>query len=102
MESEGAGKTITVEVVHKDNSTKTFTYTTQEEYLAGVLVGEGLVEDNQGSFGLYILVVDGERADYEQDGAYWALLKDGEATTTGASETPVNDGDSFSLVYTVA
>ena len=102
VESESTGKTITVEVIHKDSSTKTFTYTTQEEFLAEVLVGEGLVEDNQGDFGLYILVVDGERADYEQDGAYWSLMKNGEATITGASETPVSDGDSFSLVYTSA
>ena len=65
-------------------------------------MNEGLVEDNQGAFGLYILVVDGERAEYETDGAYWSLMKNGEATTTGASETPVSDGDSFSLVYTVA
>lgn len=96
------GKTITVEVVHKDESKKTFTCHTDEEYLAEVLVREGIVEDNQGPYGLYILVADGERADYDTDGAYWSVLQNGEPAATGASEVPVHDGDSFSLVYTLA
>lgn len=101
-ETSAGAKTITVEVVHKDESKKTFTCKTDEEYVDKVLVSEGIVEDNQTEFGLYILVVDGERADYNEDGAYWSLLQNGEATTTGASETPVQDGDVFSLVYTLA
>lgn len=101
-ETSGGSKTVTVEVVHKDESKKTFTCKTDEEYLDKVLVGEGIVEDNQAEFGLYILVVDGERADYNEDGAYWAVLQNGEATVTGASETPIHDGDVISLVYTRA
>lgn len=101
-ETSAGSKTITVEVIHKDESKKTFTCKTDEEYVDKVLVSEGIVEDNQTEFGLYILVVDGERADYNEDGAYWSLLQNGEATTTGASETPVQDGDVFSLVYTLA
>lgn len=99
--TQGA-KTITIGVAHKDRSTKSFTCHTDEEYLDKVLVGEGIVEDNQAEFGLYILVADGERADYNEDGAYWAVLQNGEPTTTGASETPVHDGDTFTLVYTLA
>ena len=99
--SDGS-KAITVEVIHKDESKKTFSCTTTEEYLAPVLVSEGIVEDNQSDYGLYILVADGEEASWENDQAYWALLQNGETTTTGASETPVHDGDVFSLVYTVS
>lgn len=101
-ETSGGSKNITVEVIHKDESKKTFPCKTDEEYLDKVLVGEGIVEDNQADFGLYILVVDGERADYNEDGAYWAVLQNGEATVTGASETPIHDGDVISLVYTRA
>ena len=90
--TSAGSKTITVEVVHKDESTKSFTYTTDEEYLAEVLVSEGLVPDNQGPYGLYILEVDGEEAVYEEDGAYWSLSQNGEAAATGASEVPVHDG----------
>lgn len=96
--SEGA-KTLTVEVVHGDGSTKSFTYHTDEEYLGAVLLAEGLIEGEDGPYGLYILVVDGERAVYEEDGAYWSLEVNGEYAMQGADQTPVNDGDAFRLVY---
>ena len=93
-------KEITVEVVHADESTVSFTYHTDAEYLGEVLLAEKLVEGEQGDYGLYILTVDGETADYDVDGAYWALMCNGEYSTTGADTTPVQDGDSFQLVYT--
>ena len=97
--AQGA-KTITVEVVHGDGSSKDFTYHTDSEYLGEVLLAEGLVAGDQGEFGLYILTVDGEDAIFEESGAYWALYQNGEMTTTGADTTPIQDGDSFQLVYT--
>ena len=39
---------------------------------------------------------------YEEDGAFWALKQDGEDTPASADQTPIQDGDAFSLVYTVA
>ncbi len=98
--TQGA-KTITVEVVHGDGSSKEFTYHTDSEYLGEVLLAEGLVAGEDGEFGLYILTVDGEDAIFEESGAYWALYQNGEMTTTGADTTPIQDGDSFQLVYTV-
>lgn len=97
--AQGA-KTVTVEVVHGDGSSKEFTYHTDSEYLGEVLLAEGLVAGDQGEFGLYILTVDGEDAIFEESGAYWALYQNGEMTTTGADTTPIQDGDSFQLVYT--
>lgn len=98
--SQGA-KTITVEVVHKDESTKAFTYHTDAEYLGEVIQAEGLVKGDQGDYGLYITEVDGETAVYETDGAYWAFYQDGEYANQSVDQTPINDGDAFSLVYTV-
>ena len=97
---EGA-KTVTVEVVHKDESTKTFTYHTDAEYLGEVLLNEGLVEGDMGEFGLFITAVDGEVADYSVDGGWWGLYQNGEMTATGADTTPIADGDTFSLIYTI-
>lgn len=98
--SEGA-KTITVTVVHADGSSKDFTYHTDEEFLAPVLVAEGLVVGTEGPYGLSIDAVDGETASWEANQSYWALYIGEEYATTGASSTPVNDGDSFKLVYTI-
>ncbi len=98
--SEG-DKTITVEVVHSDESTKTFTYETDAEYLGEVLLDEGLIEGDESEYGLYVTVVDGETADYNADGAYWAFYVGDEYASLGVDATPIADGDEFSLVYTV-
>jgi len=61
-----------------------------------------LAEGSEGPYGLYITQVDGERAVYEEDGAYWALFQNDQPATQGADLTPIADGDLFSLVYTTA
>ena len=94
-------KSFTVEVVHKDQSTKTFTYQTDAEYVGEVLLSEGLVKGEEGPYGLYITEVDGEQAVYEVDQSYWAFYENGEYATTGADQTPVQDGTEYALVYTV-
>ncbi len=95
-------KTITVTVVHGDKTEKNFTYHTDEEYLGTVLVKEGLVENEEGPYGLFIKVADGERAVYELDNAYWALYIGEEMAMTGADGTVIHDGDTYKLVYTGA
>lgn len=97
--SQGA-KTFTVEVVHADGSTRTFTYHTDEEYLGAVLLAEGLIAGEESQYGLTIITVDGEDAVWETDNAYWAIMVNGEYGTNGVDTTPVNDGDVFQLVYT--
>lgn len=93
-------KTITVEVVHKNGETKTFTITTEAETLRGALDQEKLVEGDESEFGLYIKVVDGERADYDTDKAYWGLYKGDEYLMTGVDSTMIADGDLYRIVYT--
>lgn len=94
-------KTVTVEVVHRDGTAKTFTYRTEEEYLGELLLSQGLAKGEKGPYGLYIEEVDGETADYGADGSYWALYEGEEYAAQGVSETALADGDRFSLVYTV-
>ena len=98
--AEGA-KTFTVTVVHADGSSKDFQYGTDEEYLGPVLLDEGLVEGEVGAYGLMITSVDGEKAVWEENGAYWALFIGEEYATTGADTTPVTDGGIYKLVYTL-
>ena len=99
--TSGGDKGITVTVIHADGSEKQFRYQTNEEYLGPVLLAEGLAEGEDGPYGLTIYVVDGERADWNENQSYWALYIGGEYATTGADSTPVNDGDSFTLAYTI-
>ncbi len=94
-------KTISVSVVHADGSEKQFRYHTDAEYLGPVLLTEGLVEGENGPYGLTISVVDGEKADWNENQSYWALYVGEDYAATGADSTPVKDGDSFKLVYTI-
>ena len=99
-ETETGEKNIVVEVVHSDETSKEFRYTTDAEYLREVLEEDGLIEGEEGQFGMYIKVVDGERAVYEEDNAYWAFYQGDEYANQSVDLTPISDGDTFKLVYT--
>ena len=51
-------------------------------------------------YGIYIKKVNGIRADYNLDGAYWNLTKNGEYLMTGADMTPIADGEHYEFTYT--
>ena len=94
--------TITVLVVHKDGTEKTFTYTTDEEFVGPVLEADGLIVGNAGPYGMEITHVDGEKAVYTEDKAYWAVYEGEEYALQGIDTTPVVDGKIYKLVYTDA
>ena len=100
-ETAAGAKTVTVTVVHADGSSKEFTYNTDDEYLGPVLLAEGLVVGEMGPYGLMISAVDGEEAVWEVNSAYWALFVGDEYATSGADTTPVYDGSTFRLEYTI-
>ena len=97
---ETGAKTVTVQVIHSDGTSKDFTVETEEAYLGPVLVSEGVVVDNQGPYGLYFFTADGETAD-EGAQEWWKLTKDGEMVNTSADATPIADGDHFELTFMV-
>ena len=94
-------KHFSVTVVHKDGTEKEFTYDTDEEYLGTVLQAADLIEGEEGPYGLMISSVDGELADWNVDQGYWALYIGEEYATTGIDTTPIQDGASYCLVYTI-
>ena len=100
---DGQGeKVITVIVVHKDGSSKEITYDTDEEFLGALLQADGLIQGNAGPYGMEITHVDGEKAVYTEDNAYWALYEGGEYALQGIDTTPVKDGGEYKLAYTPA
>ena len=95
---EGA-KTVVVKVIHGDQSTNEFEYQTDEAYLGEVMKSDGLVEGEDGQYGLYITSADGEEADDSKQ-QWWCLTKGGEQVNTSADQTPIEDGDVFELTLT--
>lgn len=92
-------KEITVEITDLTN-TESFTFKTEREFLADALLDEGLVEDNQTEYGLFIVTANGVTADDAKQ-EWWCITKDGETLMTGASETPIENGDRYELTLTV-
>lgn len=97
---EGA-VTVKIEVTAAEK-TVTLTVKTDETNLEKILTLNSLVEGDESEFGLYIKSVNGIRADYDLDHAYWAIQKDGAPTPTGANGITVADGETYALVYTAA
>ncbi len=89
-------KKIDIIVIHADKTENKFTYQTDAEYLAEVLLEAGLAEGEQSSYGLFIQTVDGETADSNNQ-QWWCITKSGEQVNSGADTLPVADGDQFEL-----
>ncbi len=99
----GEGKNlITVKIVHKDKSEKTFKFRTDKEFLGDVLLEHKLIQGSDGAFGLEVSHVDGEQAIYNTDKAYWALYEGEQYAMQGVSTTPIKDGAVYKYVYTPA
>jgi len=92
-------KTVEVEVKVEDKSV-TFTINTDAEILGDALLEHGLIDGDEGDFGLYIKYVNGIHADYDVDQSYWGFYQNGEYMMTGVDGTAIEGGEHFELVYT--
>jgi len=97
-------KVITIEVVNSTEESVEYEIQTDAEFLRQAMEeAEGLAFSGiEGDYGLMIDTVNGERADYTLDGAYWSFLINGESCNYGIDSQPINDGDAFAIVYTPA
>ena len=104
QEQEGS-KSVTLTVVNKDGKEKEYQIKTDAKYLQEAMDDakeEGLTYSGEESeYGLMVDTVNGEKAVFEEDGAYWGFSVNGEYCNYGISEQPVADGDAFEIAYTV-
>lgn len=97
--TEGA-KAYTFTVVDAEGEETVHKLTTDEEMLGDALMNEGLLEGEEGEYGLYVKSVGGITAD-ESNQEWWCLTKGGEAVMTGVDSTPVEDGAAYEFTLTV-
>lgn len=93
QEPAQGGKEIEVEIIY-DETDKTVTISTDEEYLRGAMEQENLISGSESDWGLYVTEVDGRTAD-ESIQEWWCITQDGEMTSTGVDEVVINDGDHY-------
>jgi len=93
-------KQVTIQIIHKDGTEKKLEYGTDKEYLADLLLEKELVTGYASEeYGFTIESVDGVTADWNVDGAYWALYEGEEYATASAAGIVLVDGGIYKLVY---
>lgn len=104
--SEGS-KAIVIEVVNKAGESTEYELNTDAEYLRQAMEELQALEKgftfagDETQYGLTIHTVNGEKADFNTDSAYWSINVNGEYGQYGVETQPVTDGDTYSFVYTV-
>ena len=68
-EGTAGNKNLAVQVVYEDGSSEDFQISTDAEFLGGALIEAGLIEGEEGPYGLYITTVGGVTAGIAQRAA---------------------------------
>ena len=93
-------KTFTFIVVDAAGQETPFTVISSKKTVGEALLDEGLIEGEDGPYGLYVKKVNGITADYDKTQTYWALKKNGKDVMTGVDMTEITDGEHYEFVYT--
>lgn len=102
--AQAGAKFVTIEVVDDTQTSTTYEVHTDAEYLKQVMDrADGLEYSGTDSeYGMMIDTVNGVKADYAVNGAYWSFYVNDEYCNYGVESQPVADGDAFKIEYTVA
>ena len=99
--AQAGSKNITLSVIDSAGKETIYTLSTDAQYLLGAMEEvEGLTfSGTEGPYGMMLTTVNGETADYNTNGAYWAVIVNGNYGNYGVSMQPVEDGDGFVILY---
>lgn len=78
------------------------TIQTNAKNVKDALLENGLIEGEQQAIGYLMTHLNGVRADYEKDGAYWLFCQNGEALMYGIDSAAITGDVSYEFVYTPA
>lgn len=94
----GEGETVfPLTVTDGEGKSAAYQIRTDETTVGAALQALGLIEGEEGAYGLYVKTVCGITADYDADGSYWAFYIDGEYASTGVDSTEIVPGCSYAL-----
>lgn len=92
-------KTITVTVVYEGEA-KDHKINTNAEFLGQAMFEANLIEEDEYKSGYYT-IIDGKKADWDKNEAWWCVFVDGQMADCGMNDLPIKDGDSFEIKYTL-
>ncbi len=93
---KGEGDTVFFFAVVDDEWQETwFEIHTDKTLVGEALQDVGLIEGEEGPYGLYVKTVNGIVADYDQTGTYWAFYINNTYGMTGVDATEIKSGDIY-------
>ena len=109
-----SGDTLTQEILTVGQGERSFTFvacdkqgkevhyavSTDKATVGEALMENGLIDGENGPYGIYVKSVIGLTLDYETDGMYWAFYIGEELSPTGADMTEIADGQVYRFVAT--
>lgn len=94
----GEGSTVfPFTVVDGEGNQKAYEVRTDKTTVGAALLDVGLIEGEEGPYGLYVKTVDGITLDYDTDGKYWAFYVDGAYAVNGVDATDIEAGASYAF-----
>ena len=98
--TQTGSKHVEISVIDNSGSVICYTVGTDALYLQQVMEqAEGLIFEMEDGM---VHTINGVRADYVLDRAYWSFYVNDDYCSYGIAQQPVEDGDVFSIVYTNA
>ncbi len=103
--AKAGSKDIVIEVTASDGNMTAYPFSTDAEFLLQAmdeLAGSNPNFSYSGSdsdYGIMVEYINGEKAIYAEDGAYWALYVNGEYGQYGAESQPVEGGSTYTWTY---
>jgi len=102
-EDIGSGETtFRFHMVDGDGNGKAWNVRTNETTVGAALVAAGLIEGDVSDFGMMVSHVNGIRADFEEDDAWWAFFIGDEMAMVGVDSAEIESGVIYSFVFTPA
>ncbi|MDR2559044.1 MAG: DUF4430 domain-containing protein [Oscillospiraceae bacterium] len=94
----GQGETaFRFEVIHSFESTTVWNVHTNEITIGAALFEAGITDNEE-----FVTYVNGVRADFMEDGYWWAFYIDGEMAVTGVGGTNIEEGVVYAFIHTSA
>ena len=91
------GTSFRFEVTDDKEAISVWNVSTNEKTVGAALLEVDLIDSDE-----TVTYVDGIRADFNADKAYWAFYIDGEYAMTGVGSTDTEEGKIYAFVYTKA
>ena len=90
-------KQFYLNITDKNGGTASFSVKTDETTVGEALMKLGIIDGENGPYGLFIKSVLGITADFDKDKTYWAFYVGGEYATSGVDTTEIVVGTTYGL-----